>query len=88
MANMLRRSLMTGNVRELYALNVFADLDDFDLFIEIDPQDTQKAMDIAQRAFDEWYEDEDASDTLQERIEYNLKEKGIWFSVLKGGFDD
>ena len=79
---------MTGNVRELYALNVFADLDDFDLYIEIDPQDVQKAMDIAQRAFDEWYEDEDASDTLQERIEYNLKEKGIWFSVLKGGFDD
>lgn len=79
---------MTRNVRELYALNVFADLDDFDLFIEIDPKDAQKAMDIAQRAFYEWYVDEDVADTLQERIVFNLLENGIYFSVIKGGYDD
>ena len=78
----------TPNVCKVNAFELYADLDTFDVMIVVEAgNQMKKAMEAAQRGFDEWYEDEDPCDTLLERVQEKLDTQGIKYKVITMSFD-
>ena len=71
------------NVVEMFTFQVYSDLDDFELTIEVfNREDLNKAMEISQKTFDEWH-DSDATETLQDCITGKLSENDINYSIYE-----
>lgn len=66
-----------SNVKPMNCFTVYGDLSGFDILVEVRYSQTEKAEEIVQKAFEEWFEDDSSDATMCEYIYDRLLENEI-----------